>query len=86
MAHDDGSAPGTGLLRAPGRDVAPFRLLADGVEGARAQMGAYSLAAICASFDGKPDFILLADQFSLEGGGHAEDLEDHNCAIAHSAP
>ncbi len=68
------------------RGVAPLRLLADGVEGARVQMGAYSLAAIGASFDGKPDFILLADQFSLEGGGHAEDLEDHNCAIAHSAP
>ena len=66
------------------RDVAPLKLLADGVEGARAQMGAYSLAAIGASFDGKPDFILLADQFSLEGGGHAEDLQDHDCAIAHS--
>ena len=56
------------------RDVAPLKLLADGVEGARAQMGAYSLAAIGATFDGKPGFILLADQFSLEGGGHAEDL------------
>ncbi len=68
------------------RDVAPLKLLADGVEGARAQMGAYSLAAIGATLDGKPDFILLADQFSLEGGGHAEDLQDHDCAIAHSAP
>ena len=68
------------------RDVAPLKLLAEGVEGARAQMGAYSLAAIGATFDGKPDFILLVDQFSLEGGGHAEDLQDHDCAIAHSAP
>ena len=67
-------------------DVAPLKLLADGVEGARAQMGAYSLAAIGATLAGKPDFILLADQFSLEGGGHAEDLQDHDCAIAHSAP
>jgi CDP-diacylglycerol pyrophosphatase len=67
-------------------DVAPLKLLADGVEGARAQMGAYSLAAIGATLDGKPDFILLADQFSLEGGGHAEDIQDHDCAIAHSTP
>ena len=68
------------------RDVAPLKLLADGLEGARAQMGAYSLAAIGATLDGRPDFVLLADQFSLEGGGHAEDLEDYDCAIAHSGP
>ncbi len=49
-------------------------------------MGAYSLAAVGATFDGKPGFVLLADQFSLEGGGHAEDLEDHDCAIARSPP
>ena len=67
-------------------DVAPLRLLADGVEGASAHMDAYSLAAVGATFDGKPGFILLADQFSLEGGGHAEDLQDHDCAIAGSAP
>jgi CDP-diacylglycerol pyrophosphatase len=67
-------------------DVAPLSLLADGVEGARAHMDAYSLAAIGATFDGKPGFVLLADQFSLEGGGHAEDLQDHDCAIAHLAP
>lgn len=63
-------------------DVAPLKLLADGVEGARAHMGAYSLAAVGATFDGKSGFVLLADSFSLEGGGHAEDLEDHDCAIA----
>jgi CDP-diacylglycerol pyrophosphatase len=68
------------------RDVAPLKLLADGVEDARSQMGAYSLAAIGAAFGGKPGFVLLADQFSLEGGGHAEDLEDHDCAIARSTP
>ena len=49
-------------------------------------MGAYSLAAIGASFDGEPGFVLLADQFSLEDGGHAEDLQDHDCAIARSTP
>ena len=67
-------------------DVAPLKLLADGLEGARAHMGAYSLAAVGATFDGKPGFVLLADQFSLEGGGHAEDLQDHDCAIARSTP
>jgi CDP-diacylglycerol pyrophosphatase len=67
-------------------NVAPLSLLADGVEGASAQMDAYSLAAIGATFGGKPGFVLLADQFSLEGGGHAEDLQDHDCAIARSAP
>jgi CDP-diacylglycerol pyrophosphatase len=67
-------------------DVAPLKLLAEGVEGTRANMGAYSLAAVGATFDDKPGFILLADQFSLEGGGHAEDLQDHDCAIAHSTP
>jgi len=67
-------------------DAAPLKLMADGVEGARAHMDAYSLAAVGATFDGKPGFVLLADQFSLEGGGHAEDLQDHNCLIAHSTP
>jgi CDP-diacylglycerol pyrophosphatase len=67
-------------------DVAPLKLLADGLEGARAHMGAYSLAAVGATFAGKPGFVLLADQFSLEGGGHAEDLQDHDCAIARSTP
>jgi CDP-diacylglycerol pyrophosphatase len=67
-------------------DAAPLKLLADGLEGARANMGAYSLAAVGATFDGKPGFVLLAEQFSLEAGGHAEDLEDHDCAIARPTP
>lgn len=67
-------------------DVSPLKVLADGVEGAREHMGAYSLAAVGATFDGKPGFVLLADQFSLEGGGHAEDVEDHDCAVAGSTP
>jgi CDP-diacylglycerol pyrophosphatase len=49
-------------------------------------MGAYSLAAVGATFDGKPGFVLLADHFSLEGGGHVEDVQDHDCAIAGSTP
>jgi CDP-diacylglycerol pyrophosphatase len=67
-------------------DARPLELLAEGLEGARAHMGAYSLAAIGAMFDGKPGFVLIADQFSLEGGGHAEDVQDHDCAIAAPAP
>ncbi len=67
-------------------EAAPLPLLADGLEGAKGDMGAYSLAAVGATFDGKPGFILLADSFSLEGGGHAEDIQDHDCAIAHFAP
>jgi CDP-diacylglycerol pyrophosphatase len=67
-------------------DVAPLKLLADGVAGAREHMGAYSLAAVGATFDGKPGFVLLADQFSLEGGGHTEDIQDHNCAMVGAAP
>jgi CDP-diacylglycerol pyrophosphatase len=67
-------------------DAEPLKLLAAGVDGARANMGAWTLAAVGAEFDGKPGFILLADVFSLEGGGHAEDLQDHDCAIARTAP
>ncbi len=67
-------------------DARPLSLLADGLDGARAEMGDYSLAAIGATFEGKPGFILLADRISPEGGGHAEDLQDHECAIAQSAP
>ncbi len=67
-------------------DAAPLKLLADGLDGAKAQMDAYTLAVVGATFAGKPGFILLADRFSLEGGGHAEDLQDHDCAVARSAP
>ena len=67
-------------------DARPLSLLADGVDGARTDMGDYSLAAIGATFDGKPGFILLADRVSPQGGGHAEDLQDHECAIARSPP
>jgi CDP-diacylglycerol pyrophosphatase len=62
-----------------------LRLLADGLPDAKAHMGAMSVGVVGAEFDGKPGFILLADVFSLEGGGHAEDLQDHDCAIARTA-
>ena len=66
--------------------VRPLNLLAEGVPGAKAQMGQETLAAVGASFAGAPGFILLADRGELGAGGHAEDLQDHNCALAPRAP
>jgi len=62
-------------------DVSPFRLLADGIDGAKVEMGLWSLAAMPASFSGSPGFILLADRSESGRGGHAEDLQDHDCLI-----
>jgi CDP-diacylglycerol pyrophosphatase len=67
-------------------DAQPFRLLADELDGAKGHMGNYSLAAVGADFAGTLGFVLLADAFSLEGGGHAEDIQDHSCAVAHLKP
>jgi len=67
-------------------DAAPLRLLADGLEGARDHMGLETLIAVGADFAGKPGFILLADQAELAGGGHAEDLQDHECRAASATP
>jgi len=63
--------------------VFPFRLLADEMPGASGEMGHWSLAAVAIDFQGKPGFVLLADHAGLEGGGHAEDLQDLDCALAH---
>ncbi len=51
----------------------PFLLLADGIPGAREDMGSYTLAVV-----GQPHgFVLLA------GHGWGEALQDHSCAAAH---
>jgi CDP-diacylglycerol pyrophosphatase len=51
----------------------PFLLLADGIPGARADMGSYTLVVI-----GQPGgFVVLA------GHGWGEGLQDHACAAAH---
>jgi CDP-diacylglycerol pyrophosphatase len=64
-------------------DVAPFRLLADGLPGARADMPMQTLVAAGADFGpDRPGFILLADQAGIGGNGHGEDLQDHTCAIS----
>jgi CDP-diacylglycerol pyrophosphatase len=61
--------------------ASPFQMLADGVEGARAQMGAWSLILVGATLDGAPGYLLLADHADPLGGGHAEALQDHNCLM-----
>jgi CDP-diacylglycerol pyrophosphatase len=60
----------------------PLRLLADGVPGAREKMGLWSLAVVPVQYDGKRGFALLADPAGMTAGGHAEDLQDHDCALA----
>ena len=67
-------------------DVSPFLLLADGIDGAKTEMGRWSIAVAGADFSGKPGFILLADRADQETGGHAEDLQDVACAIATAKP
>ena len=66
--------------------VRPLELLADGVADAKAHMADESLIAVGATFAGKPGFVLLADRAELTQGGHAEDLQDHDCAVARKAP
>jgi CDP-diacylglycerol pyrophosphatase len=62
--------------------VDPFHILADELPGARAQMGQWSLGAAPIRFGTEPGFVLLADRAELTEGGHAEDLQDHSCALA----
>jgi CDP-diacylglycerol pyrophosphatase len=62
--------------------VDPFRILADEMPRAKTEMGLWSLAAVPVAFAGKPGFVLLADHVELAAGGHAEDLQDADCAIA----
>ena len=63
----------------------PFRLLADGVPGAKEDMAQHTLVVTGATFaDGGPGFIILdgrADP-AAPGSGNGEDLQDHACALA----
>jgi CDP-diacylglycerol pyrophosphatase len=64
-------------------DAAPFRLLADGVAGAKEAMAQETLVAIGATFSpATPGFVLLADHADPDAGGHGEDLLDASCAVA----
>jgi CDP-diacylglycerol pyrophosphatase len=62
----------------------PFKLLAERVPGARADMGQRALVVAGMSFAGKqPGFVILADHVDLQGelaGGSR--LQDHSCALA----
>lgn len=64
----------------------PFKLLADGVAGAREDMGRHTLVVTGATFDGQPGFILLDDRADPAAGDLAEGetLQDHACALAGS--
>ncbi|MHB8730562.1 MAG: CDP-diacylglycerol diphosphatase [bacterium] len=65
--------------------VNPFTLLADGVPGARADMGHHTLVVVGATLSGgRPGFILLDDHTNPAAGDDAsgEELQDHACAIA----
>ena len=61
-------------------DSKPFRLLADGIPDARADMGSYTLVVV-----GAPDgFVLLAGRATgPTNRGSGEELQDHACAAAH---
>jgi CDP-diacylglycerol pyrophosphatase len=70
---------------APAAD--PFHLLAAGVPGARAQMGAWTLVLAGVEVHGRPGFVLLAGRADPLRGESAsgEVLQDHDCALAHGA-
>ena len=59
----------------------PFRLLADGVPGAKEAMGSQTLVVVGAEFAGRPGFVILNDQVDAATGDRAsgEDLQDHAC-------
>jgi CDP-diacylglycerol pyrophosphatase len=62
----------------------PFKLLADGVPGARQSMGDYTLVVVGLTRpDGSKGFVLLEDQVNREAHDLAsgEELQDHSCRI-----
>jgi CDP-diacylglycerol pyrophosphatase len=79
MRLDASSLSGTNL----------FTLLANGIPGASQDMEHWSLAAIPVSYGTDADgFVLLATHVDQASGnrGFAEELQDHDCAIAGAAP
>ena len=64
--------------------VNPFVLLADGVPGARDDMGLFTLVVVGDSYQGKNGFVLLAGRANLatRNWGSGEELQDHACAAA----
>jgi CDP-diacylglycerol pyrophosphatase len=69
--------------------VNPFTLLADGVAGARADMGQETMVVVGAVFaDGQPGFVVLADHTDAAAGDAAsgEELQDHTACRSPSPP
>ena len=64
--------------------INPFRLLADGVHGARGDMAHRTLVVVGDSYQGKDGFVLLAGHATPATGnwGAGEQLQDHACAAA----
>lgn len=69
-------------LNRPGAD--PLRLVATGLSGAGADMGAMTIVVAGAMFGPEPGFILLARRADPAIGdrGSGEELQDHGCALA----
>lgn len=68
--------------------VNPFQLLADGIPGARADMGRRTLVVVGATLsDGQPGFIVLAGLVDLAAGdtGGGEATQDHRVCAAPAA-
>jgi CDP-diacylglycerol pyrophosphatase len=66
------------------KDLTPFRLVAQGIAGAEADMGSQTLVVVGATLPGdQPGFFLLEDHADLASAdrGSGEDLQDHDCAI-----
>lgn len=60
-------------------DANPFTLLADGLEGARTDMGLYTLVVVGATDPaGRPGFVILADRADAGTGAGGEELQDHD--------
>jgi len=73
----DGQNPGT---------VNPFRLLASGNPDAAADMGKHTLVVVGMTWrDDVPGFAVLDGVVDMVSGnrGSGEDLQDHDCALAH---
>jgi len=66
--------------------IDPFKLLADGLPGAKAAMAAQTIVIVGADFPEGPGFVILAthaDPAARSRGG-GEELQDHACAVARS--
>ncbi|GAY17890.1 CDP-diacylglycerol diphosphatase [Mycobacterium sp. shizuoka-1] len=65
----------------------PFIVLADGLPGARTEMGLYTLVVVgTTAADGRPGFVILADRADAAGGAAGEELQDHDTCPAPVPP